>query len=208
MTRSILESVTSSLGHFAGLSKPTLSCERQAPGNFSGLRATVLWLFPLPEQEKSLKGCAGWHVFAFRFVSQGVMKEVFVVAAVTIHEQGVLCVQRGHSPYTYLAQKWEFPGGKIEAQETHEAAIRREMLEELDLAVEPRETVLSVIHEYPDFKIHLHALLCTCSSREIVLKEHLDYRWLGVSDLPLLDWAAADLPIVAQLLAMDFGHFS
>jgi 8-oxo-dGTP diphosphatase len=61
--------------------------------------------------------------------------------------------------------------------------------------------LVSVNHQYPDFTIIMHAYICGCKDVSLVLKEHLDSKWLLKDELLSLDWAAADVPIVHQLLS-------
>jgi 8-oxo-dGTP diphosphatase len=129
------------------------------------------------------------------------MKTIEVVAAVIVHEHRYLCVQRGWSKYDYISKKYEFPGGKIEQGELPQQALKREIMEELSLDVNVGELLVSVNHQYPDFTIIMHAYLCGCKDVSLVLKEHLDSKWLLKDELLSLDWAAADVPIVHQLLS-------
>lgn len=59
---------------------------------------------------------------------------------------------------------------------------------------------LTVKHNYPDFEITMHSFMCTSNSKEITVKEHVDFKWLKKESLALLDWAQADLPIVDKLM--------
>ncbi len=129
------------------------------------------------------------------------MKHFEVVAAVIFEGPEVLCVQRGPGPYTYTALHYEFPGGKVEVHESHEAALKREIAEELDLEIGVQRPLLIVRHTYPDFAITLHSYVCQSQSRELQLREHIDARWLAPRDLRGLRWAAADVPIVEKLMA-------
>ena len=129
------------------------------------------------------------------------MKNVEVVAAIIQHENKVLCVQRGPAKYDYIHHKFEFPGGKIESSETSEQALRRELVEELHIEVSNLQYFMTVEHSYPDFNLIMHAFTCDISSRDIVLTEHIDAKWLGMDELEELDWAAADVPIVNKLIA-------
>jgi len=128
------------------------------------------------------------------------MKKVEVAAAVVINKGEILCVQRGENKLSYISKKFEFPGGKIEKGETLKKTVIRELKEELMLDVIPEEKFLTVEHQYPDFHLTMHAFLCSCSDRQLKLTEHIDYKWLSPSELPPLDWAAADIPIVEQIL--------
>ena len=89
------------------------------------------------------------------------MKHHEVVAAIIQRGDEFLCLQRGPSKYDYIAQKWEFPGGKVEAGETQEAALAREIQEELGLVIQVNAPLLTVEHEYADFRIILHGLRCS-----------------------------------------------
>lgn len=130
------------------------------------------------------------------------MKKVEVVAAVIFHNNKILCVQRGENKYSYIAFKYEFPGGKVENGETNEAAIKREILEELNLEISIDSQFLTVNHEYPDFILTMHSFICFCDNPSIELSEHIDCKWLDKTELKTLDWAAADVPIVDKLIAL------
>ena len=129
------------------------------------------------------------------------MKHHEVVAAIIQRGDEFLCLQRGPSKYDYIAQKWEFPGGKVEAGETQAVALAREIQEELGLVIQVNARLLTVEHEYADFRIILHGLLCSALTHELTLHEHIAYAWLRRDRLHTLDWAAADLPLVANLQA-------
>ncbi|WP_028857049.1 (deoxy)nucleoside triphosphate pyrophosphohydrolase [Psychrilyobacter atlanticus] len=126
-------------------------------------------------------------------------KEVEVVAAIIIDNDKFLCTQRNKSKYEYISYKYEFPGGKVESGETLEDAIIREIKEELDSEVEVKSKYLTVRHEYPDFIVVMHSFLCEMLSEKIILKEHIDSKWLSNAELSSLDWAEADLPIIKKL---------
>jgi 8-oxo-dGTP diphosphatase len=129
------------------------------------------------------------------------MKSIEVVAAIICFEDKYLCLQRGSSKLKYISEKYEFPGGKIEAGESQSDAIVREINEELHLTLTEPEFLMTVEHQYPDFFITMHAFLCHFASEPTpVLTEHIDAKWLSKGDLLSLDWAAADIPIVNKLI--------
>lgn len=128
------------------------------------------------------------------------MKHIEVVAAIIVNDGKILCVQRNVSKYDYISKKYEFPGGKIELAETKEDAIKREIQEELKMSITVQEEFLTVVHEYPDFKITMHSFICSCENEVVTLTEHIDYKWLNKNELSQLDWAAADVPIVDKLI--------
>lgn len=131
------------------------------------------------------------------------MKKFAVVAAVIQHENKILCVQRASSKYDYISFKYEFPGGKIELGETPEEAIVREVEEELCMHIIVDSYLMTVNHDYPDFSISLNTFLCYSQNKSLQLVEHIDYQWLTADELITLDWAAADLPIVNELIKND-----
>ena len=127
------------------------------------------------------------------------MKKIAVVAAVIKHENKILCVQRAPSKYDYISLKYEFPGGKVEQDETPEQAIIREIQEELNMEIVVHSHLITVDYDYPDFSISLNTFLCHSNDKDLQLLEHVDYQWLTIDELTILDWAAADLPIVDKL---------
>jgi 8-oxo-dGTP diphosphatase len=101
-----------------------------------------------------------------------------------------------------LPLKWEFPGGKIEAYETAEACLIREIKEELNIEIQITGSLLPNDHQYTDKLIRLIPFICRQKDGEIVLKEHADYKWLDAKDLLDLDWAEADVGVVEEYLRM------
>ena len=128
------------------------------------------------------------------------MKKIEVVAAVIYFKNEILCVQRPESKLNYISKKYEFPGGKIELGESHKEALKRELIEELDIVPEIDDLCLTVVHQYPDFEITMHSYNCYIDSKEIILKEHIAFEWLPKDKLEKLNWAAADIPIVKKLM--------
>jgi 8-oxo-dGTP diphosphatase len=128
------------------------------------------------------------------------MKRIEVVAAIIIFNNKVLCVQRGENKLPYISKKYEFPGGKMEQGEQKEEAIKREIYEELKMQIEIVEEFLTVHHQYPDFFIEMHSFICNTQDEKPTLTEHIDFKWLSVSEMNSLDWAAADIPIVNKLM--------
>jgi 8-oxo-dGTP diphosphatase len=120
-----------------------------------------------------------------------------VVCAIIIYKEKILAVQRG--PKMSLPLKWEFPGGKVESNETEEECIKREIKEELNWVIIVLRKLSETYHEYPHKSIKLVPFLTQFSSGELLLKEHLSYRLLATSKLNSIDWAEADLPIVKEL---------
>ena len=128
------------------------------------------------------------------------MKKIEVVAAILKNEDYILCAQRATSKLDYISKKFEFPGGKIEDGETKKEALKRELIEELNIRPKINDIYLTVVHQYPDFEITMHSFLCDLDSKEVTLNEHISSKWLKKDDLLGLDWAAADVPIVNKLI--------
>lgn len=124
------------------------------------------------------------------------MKTVEVVAAVICHGDKIFATQRGYGEFK---DGWEFPGGKIEAGETREQALIREIREELDTEVEVGELIETVDYDYPDFHLTMHCFWCTVRSGNLVLKEHEASKWLTVDQLDSVAWLPADLDLIRKI---------
>jgi 8-oxo-dGTP diphosphatase len=120
-----------------------------------------------------------------------------VVCAVIEREGHVLVAQR--PAHKHLALKWEFPGGKVEPDETPEAAIIREIKEELGCDVIVTRALPRFTHAYA-VVIEMIPFVCRLApgSREPLALEHLALQWIAPEALPALDLAAADLPVLAS----------
>lgn len=126
------------------------------------------------------------------------MKKIEVVAAI-IHDaekHTVLATQRGYGEFQ---GGWEFPGGKMEAGETPEVALIREIQEELDVTVAIDSFLCTVEYDYPTFHITMHCFVTHIVDGELTLLEHEDARWLHLDELDSVDWLPADIPAVQQL---------
>jgi 8-oxo-dGTP diphosphatase len=128
------------------------------------------------------------------------MRLVHVVAAALIDGNGrVLLAQR--PPGKSLAGLWEFPGGKLEPGETPEAALSRELHEELGIVAQGFEPISFVSHAYADF--HLVMLLYACRDWQGEPHGHdgQSLCWEHPAAMPALPMPPADVPLVAALQA-------
>ncbi|MGM0238147.1 (deoxy)nucleoside triphosphate pyrophosphohydrolase [Enterococcus sp. AZ103] len=126
-------------------------------------------------------------------------KTINVVGAIIFKDNKILCAKRG--PGKSLANFWEFPGGKIELDESPIAALKRELNEELQISVSvDPEKFVSTRHEYDFGIIHLTTFICHLTTGEPKLTEHIEIRWLSVKQLTQLEWAPADIPTVSKLI--------
>lgn len=147
------------------------------------------------------------------------MKQIEVVAAIIHDEEGrIFASQRGYGDYK---DYWEFPGGKMEAGETQEEALRREIWEELETRIEVERFVTTVEWNYPSFGLRpsfdatrqteselssalaassfhltMHCYWCHIESGHLTLKEHEAARWLAKDELESVDWLPADKEVV------------
>ena len=101
---------------------------------------------------------------------------------------------------THLEGLWELPGGKVDAGETHAAALRREIREELDVDVDVQQLVLSTTHHYPARSVALHFYRCSLGGtpRPMLGQE---MRWVARDELRALEFPAADAELIAKLSA-------
>jgi len=129
------------------------------------------------------------------------MKRIEVVAAIIYFEKEIFCVQRPINKLSYISEKFEFPGGKIEKGESKIEALKRELIEELNFTpTKIDELFLTLVHEYPDFELTMHSFKCYSKTKDIQLIEHISSKWLTIKNLDKLDWAEADIPIVNRLI--------
>ena len=124
------------------------------------------------------------------------MKQVEVVAAVIRREGRFLATQRGYGEWKGW---WEFPGGKTEAGESPEQALRREIREELSAEISVDRFLCTVDYDYPAIHLTMHCYLCSLLSDTLVLNEHQAARWLTVADLDSVHWLPADNSIILKL---------
>jgi len=96
-----------------------------------------------------------------------------------------------------MAFKWEFPGGKIRPGESPEACLHRELMEEMGLRIDVKRPLDPAQHRYPSFAVTLYPFVCTIAAGEPVLNAHRAVVWLAAEELPALDWAEADRPVIA-----------
>jgi 8-oxo-dGTP diphosphatase len=127
-------------------------------------------------------------------------KLVKVVAAVIENENNeILCALR--SPEMSIPNMWEFPGGKVEANEDIYSALEREIDEELECKIETTKEIFNDnIHEYESFIINLISIKCKVIEGTPTAREHSKLIWLKRENLESLKWAPADIPAVDQLL--------
>ena len=126
------------------------------------------------------------------------MKQIEVVAAIIRKDDLVFATQRGYGDFK---DWWEFPGGKVEAGETPEEALKREIREELSTEINVDEFLCTVEYDYPAFHLTMHCYLCSLLTEALHLNEHEAARWLKLEELDSVDWLPADLEVVETILS-------
>lgn len=129
------------------------------------------------------------------------MKTIRVVAAVikAMNEKGeeiIFATQRG---YGDLKGGWEFPGGKIEEGESSQAALQREIMEELDTEISVGELIDTIEYDYPTFHLSMDCFWCEIIKGDLVLKEHEAAKWLTKENMDSVEWLPADITIVGKI---------
>ena len=121
------------------------------------------------------------------------MKTIEVVAAIIIKDGQVFATQRGYGEWQGW---WEFPGGKIESGEATEAALIREIREELNAEIVVGDLLQTIEWDYPTFHLTMHCYLCTLTSDNLNLNEHADSAWLTKETLATVKWLPADVVLL------------
>ena len=127
---------------------------------------------------------------------QSFRKSINVVAAIIEHDGKIFATQRGYGKYK---DGWEFPGGKIEAGETPEQALKREIKEELDTEISVGELLETIEYDYPDFHLSMDCYWCRVMNGQLTLKEHEAAGWLDKDTIDSVDWLPADIKLIGRI---------
>ena len=124
------------------------------------------------------------------------MKRIEVVAAVIVRDGEVLATRRGYGEWQGW---WEFPGGKMEAGESPQDALRREIREELDAEIEVGRLLETVEWDYPSFHLTMHCFICSLVSGSMNLNEHEAAAWLTKENIGSVKWLPADEGLIGRI---------
>ena len=124
------------------------------------------------------------------------MKAIKVVAAIIYDNEKFLITKRKHELFNGL---WEFPGGKVEINESNEQALIREIKEELNIDIKVNNFFMTVEYQYPEFYLIMDVYECIKTRGEINLDVHSDLKWITYKDLDNFEWVPADIDIVNKL---------
>lgn len=126
------------------------------------------------------------------------MKNILVVAALIKKDNNVLIARRSTGDENVLG-KWEFPGGKVEPNETEGHAIEREIKEEFELDIKANKYITNNVCEYPTKTVDLRLYECEYISGEFKLHNHSEYKWVNINELLNYDLALADIPLAKYI---------
>ena len=124
------------------------------------------------------------------------MKTIRVVAAVIRSENKIFATARGYGEFK---GQWEFPGGKIEAGETPEEALAREIKEELETEIMVGSLIHTIEYDYPTFHLSMDCFWCEIVKGDLVLKEHEAAKWVTKEQLNSVEWLPADIKLVENI---------
>ncbi|MGL5540558.1 MAG: (deoxy)nucleoside triphosphate pyrophosphohydrolase [Erysipelotrichaceae bacterium] len=117
------------------------------------------------------------------------MKQLDIVCGAIAHNGLYLIAKRGPGVGEGI---WEFPGGKVEANETREEAIVRELKEELDVSVEVKQAMGMVVDTQQGIELHVYGFLCTLLAGEAKASVHSEVLWVSAQELSAYRFQEAD----------------
>jgi len=126
------------------------------------------------------------------------MKQILVAAAAILNPQGQLLIAK-RSDDKHQGGLWEFPGGKVEVDESVETALKRELLEEIGIDTLQCEPLIRIEHDYSDKSVVLDVWIVSSFSGEATGLEGQPIEWIDPVDMDSYQFPEANLPIIAAL---------
>ncbi len=123
-------------------------------------------------------------------------EQVRAVAAIIHKGDRIFATQRGYGDFK---DWWEFPGGKMEAGETPEEALKREIQEELATDIGVDDLIETIEWDYPKFHLTMHCYWCHVEKSSLSLQEHEAAKWLGKGELLSVKWLPADIQLIDKI---------
>ena len=125
------------------------------------------------------------------------MKTINVVAAIIKNEEQILIAQRLKGEF---AGQWEFPGGKIELGETPQQALQRELMEEMELAIDVQDFLVKAEYDYSTFHLSMDCFICKMKGNAIQLHDHTAIQWISIDeDIKNINWVPADVQVFTAI---------
>ena len=126
------------------------------------------------------------------------MKKIKVLCGLIFNSSNQLLITRRKDGD--FEGKWEFPGGKLEENETEEECLIREIKEELSIDINIDYFLMNNFHSYPTFSVELISYVSSIKSGQIILKDHDKYEWVNINQLKSFDFIDGDVPIIEQII--------
>lgn len=126
------------------------------------------------------------------------MKTIKVVAAIIKKENQIMIAQRIKGEF---AGQWEFPGGKIEVGETAQEALKREIMEEMELEINVEDFLITAEYDYSTFHLSMDCFICSLESNDIHLHDHIAIQWIDLdTDIKNINWVPADVQVIEAVM--------
>ena len=126
------------------------------------------------------------------------MKTIHVVAAILKKDNQIMIAQRLKGEF---AGQWEFPGGKLEQGETASDALKREMMEEMELHINVHDYLMTAEYDYSTFHLTMECYMCSLNDEEIHLHDHTAVKWISINDdINSINWVPADVQVIQEVI--------
>lgn len=126
------------------------------------------------------------------------MKTIHVVAAIIKKNDKILIAQRLKGEFS---GQWEFPGGKVEFDESPSVALKREIMEEMELRIQVNEYIMTATYDYSTFHLSMDCFMCSLIDEEIHLHDHSAIQWISLKDdIKNINWVPADVQVIEAVI--------